>query len=407
MSKKKNKIKELKRTDVNVAVIMQEIQVKAKKRSMDSDMERLKDIDFMGILLDDADVNQYQLDGGVRDEDLPENLSYINRHYSLIDKYNFVSTHRKGLIGKFANKVLNKLFLVIKVFIDKIVVSQEAFNFKVVRLFNRISKDLDAQSVEQAKQVDEVKIGVEEKLDAQEEKIKIVKNDILYPDLNIDYKIFEDRFRGDQKEILDKQSQYLRFFHECKNVMDGCGRGEFIRSLHDNGVGAFGVETDPMMVAECKKKGLNVVATDVVSYLDEQLCRENPDFVDGIFSAQVVEHLHMNYIIEMLELCYRMLQKDKFLVLETINIKSLSTFTNSVYLDPTHVKPVHPETLKFLVESCGFKFEGFILSGEFKKEDKLQIIEEKTVKDRVYNQNIERLNELLFAPQDYAIIAKK
>jgi len=101
------------------------------------------------------------------------------------------------------------------------------------------------------------------------------------------------------------------------------------------------------------------------------------------------------------------LQKDKFLVLETINIKSLSTFTNSVYLDPTHVKPVHPETLKFLVESCGFKFEGFILSGEFKKEDKLQIIEEKTVKDRVYNQNIERLNELLFAPQDYAIIAKK
>ncbi|MDD4110570.1 MAG: class I SAM-dependent methyltransferase [Clostridia bacterium] len=198
------------------------------------------------------------------------------------------------------------------------------------------------------------------------------------------------------------------FFHECKNVMDiGCGRGEFIELLHKNGAGAFGVETDSAMVDECKRKNLNVVNDDVVSYLEGQIGREQPDNIDGIFVAQVVEHLHMDYIIKMLRLCYKILQEGKFIVLETINVKSLSTFTNSVYLDPTHVKPIHPETLKFLIESVGFKFDGFIFSSEFKRDEKLEIISENTSQDKIYNKNIALLNELLFAPQDYAIIAKK
>ena len=235
-----------------------------------------------------------------------------------------------------------------------------------------------------------------------------LKQSIQYPDLNIDYTAFEDKFRGEQSLITNKLQQYLRFFHECTNVMDiGCGRGEFIELLHANGTGAFGVEVDKDMVVICKKKGLNVPYTDALSYLKEQLSREKPDEIDGIFSAQVVEHLHMDYLVEMLRLCHRILQPGKFIVLETINIKSLSTFANAMYLDPTHVTPLHPETFKFLLESVGFHDCAFIFSSEFKKEEKLQLLPERDEEEKIYNTNMKKLNELLFAPQDYAVIAQK
>lgn len=235
-----------------------------------------------------------------------------------------------------------------------------------------------------------------------------LKQSIQYPDLKIDYTAFEDKFRGAQSAIEEKFKKYLRFFHECKNVMDiGCGRGEFIELLHANGSGAFGVEIDEKMVEICREKNLNVPHIDAVSYLKEQLLREKPDEIDGIFSAQVVEHLHMDYLMEMLRLCHGILQPDKFIVLETINIRSLSTFTNAVYLDPTHVNPLHPETLKFLLESVGFRDVEFIFSSEFSADEKLLPLPEDTAQARVFNKNVEKLNELLFAPQDYAVIAQK
>ncbi|MBI4234826.1 methyltransferase domain-containing protein [Candidatus Peregrinibacteria bacterium] len=511
MSKKKKKSKaKLGGANVNVANIMRGIEEKARERALSEDVKKVSAIDLRKITLDeseDASLRNNFANAG-KEEDVFENLTYINQNYSLTDRYNFVTTHRKGFVGKIVGGLLSKLFLAIKIFLDRIVVAQEIFNVKVVRLFNRISKDIerideaeknfaediesridekiDEKSAEFAEKTSDLAVKIdqksavleekniklaaeiedqratdanlakrleaqakrsdvlESKIDAQrvtdadlakrleaeakrgdafavqitsnrevfdkkiEDSAQQIKKELLYPNLDIDYKLFEDRFRGDQKAISDRQKQYLRFFHECKNVMDiGCGRGEFIELLHANGIGAFGVEIDSEMINVCRAKKLNVANVDAVAYLLEQFSRKEPDKIDGIFAAQVVEHLHMDYLIQLIKNAYKVLLPGKFIVLETINIKSLSTFTNSVYLDPTHVKPIHPETLKFLLESVGFQFEGFIFSSDFTDEEKLRKVEAKNMQDQIYNSNVNLLNELLFAPQDYAAIAQK
>jgi O-antigen chain-terminating methyltransferase len=109
----------------------------------------------------------------------------------------------------------------------------------------------------------------------------------------------------------------------------------------------------------------------------------------------------------MLKFCYEVLNTDNYLILETINIQSLITFTSSVYCDPTHVKPIHPETLIFLLESVGFKNIEIVHSGDVPDHIKLQLIDPKNENEETYNNNINKLNNILFGPQDYAVIAKK
>ena len=41
-------------------------------------------------------------------------------------------------------------------------------------------------------------------------------------------------------------------------------------------------------------------------------------------------------------------------VIETVNPQSLYVFARSFYLDPTHVRPVHPAYLEFLFREAGF-----------------------------------------------------
>ncbi|MDD3861679.1 MAG: methionine biosynthesis protein MetW, partial [Candidatus Gracilibacteria bacterium] len=292
MGKKNKKITVKSSEKVDVLLIMSDIKKRARNRELEEDIKKLSSINIKDIPLDNSDFDD--TNSPWDEENICDNLSYINRNYSLTDKYNFVTTHRKGFFGKIVNKIISKLFLAIKIFIDRLVVSQESFNIKVVRLFNRFSKGLQEMAdrqkgiEEDLQSVADRQKGAEEELKKDVEgKIEIAKKDLQYPSLNIDYKKFEDQFRGDQKEILGRQRQYLRFFHECKNVMDiGCGRGEFIELLHKNGAGAFGVETDSAMVDECKRKNLNVVNDDVVSYLEGQIGREQPDNIDGIFVAQ-------------------------------------------------------------------------------------------------------------------------
>ncbi len=83
-------------------------------------------------------------------------------------------------------------------------------------------------------------------------------------------------------------------------------------------------------------------------------------------------------------------------------------------MDLSHVKPVHPETIKFLLESAGFKeikFEFFSPFPESARLSKLTISDgmndEEKMRLEAMNQNIDKLNSLLYGYQDYAVIAKK
>ena len=229
-------------------------------------------------------------------------------------------------------------------------------------------------------------------------------------DLGINYFLFEERFRGSREDIKEKQQGFVRFFSQCRNVLDiGCGRGEFLELLKENRVDAKGIDIDPDMVGYCASKGLNVELKDAVSYLETM----EDKTLDGIFLDQVVEHLEPEYLTKLLGLCYKKLNYGYFIILETVNPLSLFSFIN-FYIDMTHMKPLHPDTLKFLLTAVGFRdieaqfFAPIADEVRLKRlESKNEATDEAKRNVEIYNQNTDILNNILFGPQDYAIMGKK
>src|SRR6185503_14299288 len=130
----------------------------------------------------------------------------------------------------------------------------------------------------------------------------------------------------------------------------GCGRGEFLDLLAAHGIRARGIDLNHEMAETCRARGLDVTEADAVGYLSTI-----PDAsLGGIFAAQVVEHLQPGYLLRFLELAFHKLRPGGRLVLETLNPACWVAFFDSYIRDITHVWPLHPETLKYLVTASGF-----------------------------------------------------
>ncbi|HMB81940.1 MAG TPA: hypothetical protein VKI43_17820, partial [Vicinamibacterales bacterium] len=89
---------------------------------------------------------------------------------------------------------------------------------------------------------------------------------------------------------------------------------------------------------------------DALTYL-----RGLPDgSLGGLFAAQVVEHLEPRYLAQLLDAAFDKLRPGAPIVLETINPACWLAFFSSYIRDITHVRPVHPETLQYLLRASGF-----------------------------------------------------
>src|SRR5207248_10875752 len=97
-------------------------------------------------------------------------------------------------------------------------------------------------------------------------------------------------------------------------------------------------------------KGLQAEVADLFVYL-ESLADAS---LDGIFSAQVVEHLPPQRLPEMIRLAAQKLRRGGVLAIETPNPECLAIFATHFYLDPTHTRPVPHQLLAFYMEEAGF-----------------------------------------------------
>jgi O-antigen chain-terminating methyltransferase len=228
-------------------------------------------------------------------------------------------------------------------------------------------------------------------------------------DLGINYFLFEERFRGPRKEIKKKQLAFLEYFKGCKNVLDiGCGRGEFLELLRENGIEAQGTDMNEDMVNYCRSKGLKATLTDAISFLEGIEDKS----LDGILLSQVVEHLEPAYLLKMLDICHKKLNYGYHIVIETVNPLSLTSFAN-FYIDMTHKRPMHPETLRYLLASANFRDIDIKFSSPIPDEQRLKRLcienaskTEKQMED-VHNHNVNLLNDILYGAQDYMICGKK
>jgi SAM-dependent methyltransferase len=219
---------------------------------------------------------------------------------------------------------------------------------------------------------------------------------------------FEDRFRGAREEIRRRLADYVPDFAGASEVLDvGCGRGEFLDLLRAADIGARGLDVNHEMVEICRERGLSADEGDALGYLQAQ-----PDAsLGGLFAAQVVEHLEPSYLLRTLEVAYHKLRPGSRIVLETINPACWLAFFESYIRDLTHVRPIHPDTLQYLLTASGFQHVEIRLRAPVAEHDKLQPLRvppdaplEWRSAAETFNANVERLNGLLFTHFDYAAV---
>jgi len=227
--------------------------------------------------------------------------------------------------------------------------------------------------------------------------------EILEPLDDAVYTGFENRFRGREEEIKKQQEGYIPFFRKGGKVLDlGCGRGEFLELLQKNGIRGTGIDSNSQMTDICLDKGLDCRRGDIL-----RLLAEWPDAsLDGIFSSQVIEHLAPSYLKKMVDACHLKLVPSGVLILETINPTSVFAFVQIYNLDLSHQKPIHPQALKYLMESAGFEDVRIQYSAGLET-DKLQNLPGADEASSILNRNIDRLNSLLYAAPNYAAIGRK
>ena len=412
----------------------------------------------------------------IGDSNIQRDLEYVNSNWDTKNNSYFISSHRP-VVGKFLIRSREMVNGEIKRYVDPIFWKQTEFNGSTVRLLNYTAGKFNHYNNEIEQLRSEIDFGmkklrpeVEDKIEQLrpefEDRIEHLKSEFdnkigeLRPEINntirsevnsivtsmkleienmawlasiieskakernkkqeietsdtenfdINYFRFEEQFRGSREDIKQRQLNFINYFTGCSNVLDiGCGRGEFLELLKDLGIGGKGIDIDDTMVDYCLSKGLNVEQEEAISYLKKLEDKS----LDGIFIDQVVEHLEPDYLINLLQLCFQKLKYGYYIFVETVNPLSLVSFAN-FYIDMTHKKPIHPETLKFLLTSVGFRDLDTKFLSPVSEEARLQKVPitsgvEEWVKNYLgtYNQNIEKLNNILYGAQDYAVIGKK
>ncbi|MDC7122967.1 class I SAM-dependent methyltransferase [Cellulomonas fimi] len=220
-----------------------------------------------------------------------------------------------------------------------------------------------------------------------------------------DYVGFERRFRGAPDEVLRIQRErYVPLLAGHGPVVDiGCGRGELLTALAEAGTDGVGVEPEPGMAAEARARGLTIAETDAVAFLRDA----EPGSLGAIFSAHVVEHVELDYLLEFIHLAVSRLRPGGLFVAETPNPASLIVLGNSYILDPTHVRPLHPSLLAFLCENAGFRDVRLNFYSPAEGYHLPTVDPELGEVAAAVSTGFGRLNDVLFGAQEYTVVATR
>ncbi|MGH8016777.1 MAG: class I SAM-dependent methyltransferase, partial [Opitutaceae bacterium] len=194
------------------------------------------------------------------------------------------------------------------------------------------------------------------------------------------------RFRVDSTAAREDQ-------HHPALIDLGCGRGEWLDLLRARDVSARGVDLSNAFVDDCRSRMLDVVRMDAVSYLSKL-----PDrCVAAVTSFHLVEHLDFSTLLAMLRQAFRVLAPGGVIILESPNPENLLVSCTTFHQDPTHRRPLPPGLLEFAVSHIGFTNTSVQRSSPYPEEFRLE----------PGTESADRLNNLLYGPQDYAVIAER
>lgn len=216
------------------------------------------------------------------------------------------------------------------------------------------------------------------------------------------YLAFEEKFRGSREEIRQRLQEYVPRIRQAgageegREVLDvGCGRGEWLEIMKDEGLLAKGLDLNHVLVQACREKGFEVEENDALSFL-----RALPDNCLGaITSFHLIEHIGFEDRIALFDESVRVLKSGGIALFETPNPRNLLIGACNFWADPTHLRPLYPETHQFLMEYRGFSNVELLFLHPHEGEQRLPEEEAPELASR--------LNEVLSCARDYTIIGYK
>ena len=233
---------------------------------------------------------------------------------------------------------------------------------------------------------------------------------------SLTYVGFEDRFRGSQEAIRARLDAYVPIFTGASDVVDvGCGRGELLDLFRQHGIRARGVDTNDAMVELCRARGFDVERDDALRFLERQADAS----LGGLIAIQVVEHFDPAYLLRFLETAHHKLRPGAPLVLETINAACWMAFFETYLRDITHRQALHPDTLRFLVQTSGFTNVDVRFREPVRDADRLERVVPAGADAAMaqspalgalvaaVNAHADKLNARLFSSMDYAVVARR
>jgi len=293
----------------------------------------------------------------------------------------------KGYVAYPVKQVLRRLM---RWYVEPLAAEQRGFNDAALKLIDDLSERVDRERAarEQAERL---------LREAEERLLRLERRGAGAAPATVaaqpkadsvpDYFAFESKMRGSTGHVRRVQRAYVEDFRDAAPVLDvGCGRGEFVQLLREAGVEARGVDADADMVAYARGEGLDVIQADAL----EHLAGLEDGSLGGLFLAQVVEHLPAGALLRLLELAHAKLRPGGVLVAETINPLSPLALRN-YFADLTHAQPLVPETLQLLARHAGFDATEIRYANAPEPAEGVD----------------ERINEIVFAPLDYALIARR
>ena len=235
------------------------------------------------------------------------------------------------------------------------------------------------------------------------------------------YAAVEARFRGSRALIRERQTKYLPVIEEARKrvglfpplpqdsrsvrmleqvragsgVLDlGCGRGEWLELLKEHGIPGLGVDRNRFFLDYCRERNCAVADADIMAFL-----RNTPDeSVAVVTSFQVIEHLPIPVFQEMAHQVLRILRRGGTAIFETPNPGNVLTAGLNFLLDPTHLRPVHPEFARLILETSGFSAVQLQFTSPYDETHRV---------GRPDDPLAQRFNEYFYGPQDYAVIGVK
>lgn len=213
------------------------------------------------------------------------------------------------------------------------------------------------------------------------------------------YVSFEDRFRGTRENIKEIAKVYLPYIKAVNAGTDdsplldiGCGRGEWLELLKENGLKAIGVDVNSVFVTQCRENNLEIIENDAILYLQSL-----PDSSIGALTGlHIIEHLPFETLIKLLDETTRVLKAGGIAIFETPNPENILVGSCNFYLDPTHRKPLPSPMMKFMAEARGLS-----------RVEILNLHPVSEAKKLSGSDVADRFNEYFYGPQDYAVIGYK